>query len=59
MPSAAAGLIVDIRLGDAGVEGQEWDQEPQKSPNYGAKLTAARLTNFTLSNNFADQFVYG
>jgi len=46
-------------LGDAGVEGQEWDQEPQKSPNYGAKLTAARLTNFTLSNNFADQFVYG
>jgi len=23
------------------------------------EATAARLTNFTLSNNFADQFVYG
>jgi len=29
VPSAAAALIVDIRLGDAGVEDQEWDQEPK------------------------------
>ncbi len=59
MPSAAAALIVDIRLGDAGVEGQEWNQEPQKIGELWREATAARLTNFTLSNNFADQFVYG